>query len=301
MLIQTQTTKDAAQAAATAPESGKSTLDSASAWIENGAVQLFDLAIGYSPRLILGLVILFVGWLVIRFLRRNTARVMSNRRIDPSLGSFFGSVVGVALWVMLGLSVASLVGIPVTSFVAIATAATFAVGMALKETLQNFAAGVLILVKRPFHIGDFIECSGVSGTVKDIRFFDTLITTGDNTTIIIPNNDLATKVVTNFSTQSTRRMQSVVGIGYGDDIDKARSVIKSLLDADGRIHQDPEPMIVVSALADSSVNLQVRAWMDSSDLWGVTWKFNEDVKKAFDREGISIPYPQMDVHTTQAS
>ena len=301
MIMQNEPAKEAAKSGAESSDASQSTLDSATSWLEHGSSQLFDLAIGYAPRLLLGIVVLILGWIIIGFLRRNTKRVMSNRKIDPSLGSFFGSVVGVALWVMLGLSVASLFGIPVTSFVAIATAATFAVGMALKGTLQNFAAGVLILIKRPFHVGDFIECSGKSGTVKEIRFFDTVMTTGDNTTIIIPNNDLATKVVTNTSVQSTRRMQVVVGIGYNDDIDKARSVITSLLDADDRVHKDPAPAIVVSELAESSVNIQVRAWMNAGDLWGVTWKFNEDVKKAFDREGISIPYPQMDVHTSSGS
>ena len=301
MIIQKETAAESSTVATDAQNVEEGSLNTVSSWLEHAGDQLFDLAVAYAPRVILALVILFIGWLVIRFLRRGTTRVLSNKRFDPSISSFFASVIGVSLWVMLGLSVAGLVGIPVTSFVAIATAATFAIGMALKGTLQNFAAGVLILMKRPFHVGDFIECSGTSGTVKEIRFFDTLVTTGDNTTIIIPNNDLATKVVTNFSTQSTRRMQSIIGIGYDDDIDKARDVIQSLLDAEDRVHKDPAPTIVVSELADSSVNLQVRAWMNSGDLSKVTWKFNEDVKKAFDREGISIPYPQMDVHTTAAS
>ena len=266
--------------------------------LRDGSAQILELVVSYAPRLGLALCVLVVGWLVIRLLRRATNRVFTSRQFDPTVSSFLGSVVGVALWVMLGLSVAGMVGIEVTSFVAIATAATFAIGMALKGTLQNFAAGVLILVKRPFAIGDYIECGGSSGTVKEIRFFDTLVTTGDNTTIIVPNNDLATTVVTNFSTQTTRRMQVVVGIGYEDDIDKARSIILGLLEADERVLKDPAPAVVVSALGASSVDMQTRAWTESGNLSGVTWKFNEDVKKAFDESGISIPYPQMTVHSS---
>lgn len=269
-------------------------------FFQDSAAQLTDLAVAYAPRLGLALVVLVVGWIVIRLVRRAINRVLTSRRLDATVSSFLGSVVGVGLWLVLGMSVAGMVGVQVTSFVAIATAATFAVGMALKSTLQNFFAGVLILIKRPFVVGDFIECAGDSGTVREIRFFDTLVTTGDNKTVIVPNNDLATKVVTNFSAQSTRRVQVIVGIGYGDDIDVAREIILGLLKADKRVHQDPEPAVVVKELGSSSVDIQTRVWVDAPDYWGVTWQFNEDVKKAFDRAGISIPYPQMTVHRSES-
>lgn len=270
------------------------------AFLHESVAQLADLAVAYAPRVVLAIVVLVGGWIAIRLVRKAINRVLRSRHVDQTVSSFLGSVAGVSLWVMLGLSVASMIGIEITSFVAIATAATFAIGMALKGTLQNFAAGVLILMKRPFGVGDFIEFGSDSGTVREIRFFDTLVTTGDNKTVIVPNNDLATNVVTNYSAQTTRRVQIVVGIGYDADIDEARAIMLGLLAADARVHQDPEPAVVVSALGASSVDMQLRAWVDSSNYSGVTWQFNEDVKKAFDREGISIPYPQLTVHRPEA-
>ncbi|MCH2161603.1 MAG: mechanosensitive ion channel [Phycisphaerales bacterium] len=271
-------------------------VDGITSWISQGLESLIELGISYTPRLILALVVLVVGWIVIKIVRRGINRVLGSKRIDASVSSFLGSVAGVVLWMVLALSVLSMIGVEVTSFLAIFTAGALAIGLALKGTLQNFAAGVLLLIKHPFHVGDFIECAGVSGTVKEIRFFDTLITTADNVNIIVPNNDLSTKVVKNFSGHSTRRMQVVVGIGYEDDIDKARGIIASLLEADDRFLKDPECQIAVSELGDSSVNLQVRAWTARGDLSAATWDFNEQVKKAFDREGINLPYPQMDIH-----
>ena len=278
-----------ADATATAP-AGMSEM--MSQWMS----QLIDLSVTYLPRLALALAVLFFGWIAIRYARRLVGRLLHSKAIDPSVSSFLASVVGVILWALLATSVLGMVGVEVMSLLAVFTAGAVAIGLALKGTLQNFAAGVLLLIKRPFNVGDFIECAGVSGTVREIRFFDTMITTADNKTVIIPNNDLSTKVLTNFSAQSTRRMNVVVGIGYEDDIDKAREIIDSLLKADERIHKDPAPQIVVAELADSSVNLGVRAWMDSSDLWSTTCAFNEHVKKEFDRQGINIPYPQMSIH-----
>ena len=261
-------------------------------WVD----QLIDLSVTYLPRLALALAVLFFGWIAIRYVRKLVGRLLHSKAIDPSVSSFLASVVGVILWALLATSVLGMVGVEVMSLLAVFTAGAVAIGLALKGTLQNFAAGVLLLIKRPFNVDDFIECAGVSGTVREIRFFDTMITTADNKTVIIPNNDLSTKVLTNFSAQSTRRMNVVVGIGYEDDIDKARGIIDSLLKADERVHEDPAPQIVVAELADSSVNLGVRAWMDSSDLWSTTCAFNENVKKEFDRQGINIPYPQMSIH-----
>ena len=290
---------ETAQSAASPPaaDAGIFSAGDTSTWIKSAGETLSDLAVAYAPRLILALIVLVIGLILIRILRRGVHRMLHVKQIDPSISSFLGSVIQVTLWLLLAMSVLGMIGVEVTSFLAMFTAATVAIGLALKETLQNFAAGVIILVKRPFSVGDFIECAGKSGTVQEIRFFDTLVTTGENITVIIPNNSLATTTVTNYARQDTRRMQVVVGIGYEDDIDTARSLILAIIQADSRFHSDPEPSVVVSELADSSVNLQVRAWTDRGDFTSAKWAFNEEVKKTFDREGINIPYPQMSIHT----
>lgn len=283
---------------ATPPDAGLS--GDFSTWLQAGFEKLVELSIAFAPKVVLALVVLVVGWIAIKIFKRLIGRILNNKNIDPSVSSFLRSVVEVTLMVLLVLSVLSMVGVEVTSFLAVFTAGAVAIGLALKGTLQNFASGVLLLIKHPFHVGDSIECSGITGTVKEIRFFDTLITTADNVNIIVPNNDLSTKVIKNFSQHDTRRMQVVVGIGYEDDIDQARDIILSLIGSDDRFLPDPAPQVVVSELGDSSVNLQVRAWANRGDLTAATWNFNEQVKKSFDREGINLPYPQMEIHRSES-
>ena len=183
-----------------------------------------------------------------------------------------------------------------TSFIAILGAAGLAVGMALSGTLQNFAGGVMILIFKPFKVGDVIDAQGYLGAVKEIQIFNTVLTTPDNKTIIIPNGGLSTSSMTNYSTEETRRVDWTIGIGYGDDVDKAEQVIKRMCDEDTRILKDPEVFIAVSELADSSVNFAVRAWVKSDDYWGVFFDMNKKVYKVFAEEGLNIPFPQMDVH-----
>ncbi len=168
--------------------------------------------------------------------------------------------------------------------------------MALSGTLQNFAGGVMILLFKPFQKGDFIEAQGYSGTVNEIQIFMTILKTGDNKTIMIPNGPLSTGSLTNYSKEPTRRVDWTIGIGYGDDVDKGYEVIEKLLAADDRILDDPKPFIAVKELADSSVNFTVRAWVNASDYWGVFFRMNEEVYKTFEKEGLNIPYPQTDVH-----
>jgi len=190
----------------------------------------------------------------------------------------------------------SQVGIETTSFIAVLGAAGFAVGLALQGSLANFAAGVLLLIFRPFKVGDFIEGAGVSGVVEALHVFTTTLKTGDNKTVIIPNGDLASGTIVNYSTQATRRVDLVFGIGYGDDIDKAKALMHEEMGADDRILKDPAPTVGLVELADSSVNFVCRPWVNSSDYWGVLFDLNERIKKRFDAEGINIPYPQQDVH-----
>jgi small conductance mechanosensitive channel len=226
---------------------------------------------------------------------------MAKRDVDPSLSVFLKSLLGALLKIMLIISVISMLGVEMTSFVAILAAAGLAVGMALSGTLQNFAGGVMLILFKPFKVGDVIDAQGYIGSVKEIQIFNTILKTPDNKTVILPNGGLSTSAMTNFSTEAQRRVDFVFGIGYGDDIDKARAVIDGLIAKDDRIFKDPAPFIAVSELADSSVNFVVRVWADAANYWGIHFDLIENVKKAFDKEGISIPFPQTDVHVHQVN
>ena len=256
-----------------------------------------ELAMTYAPKLVLAILTLIIGMWIIKAIVGAIGRVMENKGVDPSLQPFLKGLIGTLLKVMLIISVAGMVGIQMTSFIAILGAAGLAVGMALSGTLQNFAGGVMILIFKPFKVGDFVEAQGFAGVIKEIQIFNTIMKTGDNKTIIIPNAPLSGGAMVNYSTEPQRRVDMTFGIGYGDDIDKAKATIQKLIDADSRILKDPASMIAVSELADSSVNFVVRAWVKAADYWGVFFDMQEKVKKEFDKENISIPFPQMDVHT----
>lgn len=255
-----------------------------------------DLAIKYGLKIVLAIVTLIIGFWIIKAILGAIRRNMEKRNVDATLRQFLGSLLSMLLKIMLVISVISMVGVEMTSFVAILAAAGLAVGMALSGTLQNFAGGVMIVLFKPFKVGDFIDAQGHMGTVKDIQIFNTILKTPDNKTIIIPNGGLSTSSMTNFSTEPTRRVDFTFGIGYSDDIDKAKTVLMSVIKEDSRIHPEPAPFIAVSELADSSVNFAVRVWADAADYWGIFFDTTEKVKKAFDKEGISIPFPQTDVH-----
>ena len=265
-------------------------------WVNEAGTQLLDLTVAYAPRFALALVVLVVGWIVIGILRRGIQRLLGMKNIDVTVGHFLGSLASISMKVMLLLSVAGMLGVEVTSFIAILSAATLAIGLALKGTLSNFAGGISVLLFRPFKVGDFITGAGQSGSVKAIHIFNTILTTGDNQTVIIPNNAISTGVLVNSSTQTTRRIQIDVGIGYEDDIDQARKVVLDLIAKDDRVHAEPAPMVAVGALGASSVDLVIRFWVDAGDFWPTKFDFNENVKKAFDAAGINIPYPQQVIH-----
>ena len=258
--------------------------------------QLTQVGVEYGPKLIGAIVVLIIGGWVIKALTRTIGKLMDKSKMDESLKPFLKGLVGMLLKALLFISVLGMVGVEMTSFIAILAAAGLAVGMALSGTLQNFAGGVMILIFKPFKIGDFIDAQGYLGVVKEIQIFNTIITTPDNKTIIIPNGGLSNSSMTNYSTEEKRRVDWTIGIAYGDDVDKARAVIKKLCDADSRILKDPEVFIAVSELADSSVNFAVRAWVKAPDYWGVFFDLNENVYKTFGNEGLNIPFPQMDVH-----
>ncbi|MGZ2368207.1 mechanosensitive ion channel family protein [Ancylomarina sp. YFZ004] len=258
--------------------------------------QLIQIGVDYGPKLIGAIIVLIIGGWVIKVLVRAVGKMMDKSKTDESLKPFLKSLVGMLLKALLFISVLGMIGIEMTSFIAIFGAAGLAIGMALSGTLQNFAGGVMILIFKPFKIGDLLEAQGYLGLVKEIQIFNTILTSLDNKTIIIPNGGLSTSSMTNYSTEEERRVDWTIGIAYGDDVDKARAVIKRLCDADSRILKDPEVFIQVSELADSSVNFAVRAWVKAPDYWGVFFDLNENVYKTFGSEGLNIPFPQMDVH-----
>ena len=258
--------------------------------------QLIKISLTYGPKLIAAIAVWIIGGWVVKLIVNGFGKVMDKGGTDPSLKPFLKGLVSGLLKVMLIISVLSMLGIQMTSFIAILGAAGLAVGMALSGTLQNFAGGVMILIFKPFKVGDVIEAQGFIGAVNEIQIFNTILKTPDNKTIIIPNGGLSTASMTNFSTEEKRRVDWTIGVGYGDDLDQAKGVIKKLCDDDSRILKDPEVFIAVAELADSSVNFTVRAWVKAADYWGVFFDMNEKVYKTFNREGLNIPYPQMDVH-----
>ena len=252
-----------------------------------------------SARVLIAVAIFFIGRWIIRYLKRILRRMMERRAVEASLKSFLLNLVSITLTLFLIIVIIGILGIDTTSFVAIFASAGLAIGMALSGTLQNFAGGVMILIFKPFRVGDFIEAQGQTGTVKEIQLFNTVINTTDNKTIMIPNGGISTGIINNYSKESLRRVEWTFGIGYGDDYDLAKATIASMLDQDTRVLKDPAYFIAVSSLGDSSVNIVVRAWTSTGDFWSVFFDMNEKVYKQFPIVGLNIPYPQMDVHLHQ--
>ena len=250
-------------------------------------------------KILIALAIYFIGRWVVRRILKLVDVAMQHRNVDISLRSFTRNTISTVFTLLLVLIVVSTLGVNVTSLIAVASAATLAIGMALSGTAQNFAGGVMILLMKPYRIGDVISAQGQSGTVRDIKLFSTVITTADNQTIYIPNNSIATAIIDNYSTADLRRVDWTVGISYGDDVDVARKAILAMLAADSRILKDPAPVVWVSALADSSVNLSIRAWVKNGDYWNVFFEHNEEFYKELPKQGLSFPFPQMDVHMKQ--
>lgn len=258
-----------------------------------------EFIMNYGIRLIGAIAALIIGLWIVKKITRALYKIMEKREVDPSLRTFFRSFLSISLKILVTISVLGMVGVEMTSFIAILGAAGLAVGLALSGTLQNFAGGVLILILKPFKVGDVIEAQGFNGTVTEIQIFHTIITGFDNIANVVPNGSLATGALTNYSANDTRRAQWVFGIAYGDDFKKAQKVLREILDADERILKEPEPFIFLSQLNDSSVDITVRAWAKSADFWPVYFGMSEKVYEAFAKEGLNIPFPQMDVHLHQ--
>ncbi|MCW8887511.1 MAG: mechanosensitive ion channel [Gammaproteobacteria bacterium] len=255
-----------------------------------------QLAIDYGLNLILAILTYVVGKWVSKILKKTVIKVMTRAKTDAILITFTSNLVYAALIVFVVIAALGQLGVQTTSFIAILGAAGLAVGLALQGSLSNFAAGVLMIIFRPFKVGDFIEAGGASGIVEGIDIFTTLIRTGDNKVIFIPNGSIMSDNIVNYSAKETRRIDMVVGIGYDADIKKAKDILTEIVNADERILKDPAVTIGVSELADSSVNIVLRPWVKSGDYWGVHFDLNETIKNRFDEASISIPYPQRDIH-----
>lgn len=258
--------------------------------------QLSNAVYTYGPKLLGGILVWIIGSFVIKILMGSFSKMLDKRKTDASLKPFLMSLVGILLKTMLAISVLGMLGVQMTSFIAILGAAGLAVGMALSGTLQNFAGGVIILLFKPFRVGDYVDAQGHAGIVKEIQIFNTILLELDNKTVIIPNGPLSTGSMVNYSTEPTRRVDFSFGIAYGDSVDKARKILMDLFKEDKRILKDPACFVGLSEMADSSVNLTARVWVKGEDYWDVFFDFNEKTYNAFNAEGISIPFPQMDVH-----
>ena len=252
--------------------------------------------IWFGLKLLVALLIYFVGRWLIRRVGRMMERAFEHRNVDTSLRSFLLTLVRVIFYILLILTVIQLVGINTTSILALLASAGLAIGMALSGTLQNFAGGVMILLLRPYRVGDFISAQEQSGTVEEIMLFTTRITTADRQTIFIPNSSISTSIIDNYSHSKLRRVDIAVAISYGDDVDLAREVLLELCAADGRVLKDPEPQVVVTDLGDNSVNLSLRLWVLNADYWDVRLALNERIYKTLPQRGLRFPFPQMDVH-----
>ena len=262
---------------------------------------VMDGVITFGPKLLLALILFFVGLFLIMLLRKFVSRALKIKKLDPAVSGFILSLISIGLRILLVIMVLGVMGVPTASLGFVIGAASLAIGFAMKNTLANFASGILILILKPFSLGDFIEAKGFSGTVREIQMFNTVMTTLDNKRVIIPNSDLSSSSLINYSSEKIRRIDVVFGIGYEDDIDHAFSVLKKIVNDDQRTHTEPEPLIKVVNLGDNSVDINVRVWVDSGDFGLYKMDLLETVKKTFDAEGISFPFPQREVTMHQAA
>lgn len=247
------------------------------------------------------IIIFYVGKLIVGIIVRTVRRIMAKREIEDTLENFILSLLRMVLMIFVIIATVGALGMQTTSFVAVLGAAGLAIGLALQGSLSNFASGVLIVLFKPYRVGDWVEAGGISGAVERVDILTTIFNTGDNKKVIVPNGQVMGTIITNYSANEQRRVDMVVGVSYEDDLDKVRATLEELIAADDRILSDPPHKIAVSELGDSSVNFVVRPWVKTEDYWGVMFDMTEAIKKRFDQEGISFPFPQQDVHLYNAS
>lgn len=258
--------------------------------------KLIDWGLEMAPKLLAAILVMVIGFWIVRLLKKMLDKVLKKSKVDKSLHSFIESISEFLMKIIVVITAATMLGVPVTTFIAMLSAAGLAIGLALKDSLANFAGGILILAFEIFKIDDVIELDGISGTVKEIKLLYTRLNTVDNRRIIIPNGDLATGKIINYTAEKLRRVDMVFGIGYKDDIDKARDIINEIIKKNRLVIRHPEPLVQVTSLSDHSVDIAVKVWCDADKYWDIYFEFQEEIKKAFDSGGISIPYPQTDIH-----
>ena len=261
--------------------------------------EIQTLGFEFGVKLVVAILIFYLGRMVASLATKGIRKIMESQSVDPILVGFVSSLVHWTLMAFVIIAAITELGIQTASLIALLGAAGLAVGLALQGSLANFAAGVLIVLFRPYRVGDFVEAGGVAGTISQVQILTTVLNTPDNKEITVPNSQIMGTIITNYSANATRRVDLTIGVSYGDDIDKVRRVIRDLVDADSRILKEPACLIAVSELADSSVNFHVRPWVKTADYWAVYFDLTEAIKKRFDAEKISIPFPQRDVHVFQ--
>ncbi len=258
--------------------------------------QMMDAAITAGENILKGILVFIVGRILISLVQKLVRKMLEKRQVEISVRTFIMSMVKILLTILLIVSVIGALGLETTSFAALLASAGVAIGMALSGNLQNFAGGLVILLFKPYKIGEWIECQGVAGTVKEIQIFHTILSTADNKLIFVPNGALSSGVVTNYSNQEIRRVEWIVGVEYGQDFDVAQKALQEIIDADSRILKDPATFIALHQLDASSVNIVTRSWVKAADYWPVYFAINEQIYKVFNEKGIGFPFPQITVH-----
>lgn len=257
---------------------------------------LKDWSIDAGGRVLAALIVFIIGRFLVSFLNKMVARLLARRKVEASVQTFVKSLVNILLTILLIVAVVSKLGVETTSFAALLASAGVAIGMALSGNLSNFAGGLIVLLLRPYKVGDWIEAQGVSGTVREIQIFHTILTTADNKVIYIPNGALSSGTVVNYSRENTRRIEWVIGVEYGEDFAKVESTVRRILAEDGRILPEPAPFVALHALDASSVNVVIRVWVKNEDYWSVYFDLNKNIYAVFNEEGIDFPFPQLTVH-----
>lgn len=258
--------------------------------------KLIDMSISAGKNILVAIIVFIVGRFLISMLNRFFAQILEKRKIDVTIKTFLKSLVNILLTLLLIVSVVGALGVNTTSFAALLASAGVAIGMALSGNLQNFAGGLIVLLFKPYKVGDWIEAQGVSGTVSEIQIFHTILTMADNKVVYIPNGNLSSGVVINYSRKETRRIEWVVGVDYGEDLAKVERVVRGLLDADARILKDPAPVVALNALSASSVDVTIRVWVAASDYWDVNFEVRKNIYNEFNKQNINFPFPQLTLH-----
>ena len=258
-------------------------------------------AIPWGIKIIAAIAIFLVGRILARIIVSTIKKVMTRAKVEETLHEFLGNIIQAVFMVVITIAALEQLGVDTTSVLAVFAAAGLAVGLAFKDSLSNFAAGIMVILFKPFKLGDFVEAAGVSGVIEQIGIFNTLMRTGDNREITVPNGHIYSDVITNFSARETRRIDLVIGIGYDDNIGLAKTTLEEILNNDGRILSDPAPTIMVLELGASSIDIAVRPWVKSADYWATRADLLQNIKETFDDKNISIPYPQRDIHMIQSN